>query len=165
MLIVRFLLRFLLIPLGLIAAMLAGTLLLTAVLGTKFLTMLAADPDAGGDAIAMLLFATPAIFAALASVSIAMMLPALLAVAIAEIAAIRSWLYYPAAGGLAAWIGSWSLTGTQSAFNDPTLIAAAGIAGGLAYWLVAGWNAGFWTPVFAPPPAPPPQALPLPPAR
>ena len=27
-------------------------------------------------------------------------------------------------------------------------ITAAGLAGGFAYWLIAGWSAGFWKPVF-----------------
>ena len=38
----------------------------------------------------------------------------------------------------------------------------AGLAGGFAYWAVAGWNAGFWKPVFrsGAPPAPPPDANP-----
>ncbi len=32
--------------------------------------------------------------------------------------------------------------------HDPLPIMAAGLAGGLAYWAVAGWSAGFWQPVF-----------------
>ena len=44
--------------------------------------------------------------------------------------------------------------------NDEPLIAiGAGIAAGFAYWLVAGWSAGFWKPVFAPPPANPPLPI------
>jgi hypothetical protein len=27
-------------------------------------------------------------------------------------------------------------------------IIAAGLAAGFAYWAIAGWNAGFWKPVF-----------------
>ena len=37
--------------------------------------------------------------------------------------------------------------------TEPRIMVAAGLAGGLAYWLVAGWTAGFWKPVFAPEPA------------
>jgi hypothetical protein len=29
-------------------------------------------------------------------------------------------------------------------------VFAAGFAGGLAYWVIAGWNAGFWKPLFGP---------------
>jgi hypothetical protein len=38
-------------------------------------------------------------------------------------------------------------------YEDPLIAIGAGIAAGFAYWLVAGWSAGFWKPVFAPPPA------------
>ena len=39
--------------------------------------------------------------------------------------------------------------------NEPTYVFGAGLAGGFAYWAVAGWSAGFWKPVFARPlPAP-----------
>jgi choline-glycine betaine transporter len=31
---------------------------------------------------------------------------------------------------------------------------AAGLAGGLIYWAIAGWSAGFWKPVFSQPPQP-----------
>jgi len=149
---VRFLLRFVLIPLGLAAAGLAAMLLLLMVSGTKFLALLGADSEASGDAVLALLAAGPAVLFALASATFATALPALLAVAVAEIAAIRSWLYHAAAGGLAAWIGWWIADGGRKAdaiFNEPALMAATGIAGGLGYWLVAGWNAGFWKPVFA----------------
>ena len=32
--------------------------------------------------------------------------------------------------------------------NEPLAVIAAGLAGGFAYWAVAGWSAGFWKPVF-----------------
>jgi len=32
--------------------------------------------------------------------------------------------------------------------NEPLPVIAAGLAGGLAYWAIAGWSAGFWKPVF-----------------
>jgi hypothetical protein len=32
-------------------------------------------------------------------------------------------------------------------------VTAAGLAGGFAYWLIAGWSAGFWKPVFRRPDA------------
>ena len=31
---------------------------------------------------------------------------------------------------------------------EPKIMVAAGLAGGLAYWVVAGSTAGFWKPVF-----------------
>ena len=40
--------------------------------------------------------------------------------------------------------------------NGPMAVIAAGLAAGFAYWLVAGWSAGFWKPVFrGAEPAPP----------
>ena len=79
------------------------------------------------------------------------MLPAAVGVLIAEAFAIRSWIYHAANGGLAAWIG-WSLMqDVQNEYRfltEPRIMVAAGLAGGLAYWLVAGWTAGFWKPVF-----------------
>jgi hypothetical protein len=32
--------------------------------------------------------------------------------------------------------------------NEPLAVVAAGLAGGLAYWMIAGSSAGFWKPVF-----------------
>ena len=34
------------------------------------------------------------------------------------------------------------------ALNEPLPVIAAGLAGGLAYWAIAGFSAGFWKPVF-----------------
>jgi hypothetical protein len=78
-------------------------------------------------------------------------------VLIAEAFAIRSWIYHAVNGGLSAWIG-WSLMrDTQAQYRfltEPRILVAAGLAGGLAYWLVAGWTAGFWKPVFRASPQP-----------
>jgi hypothetical protein len=35
--------------------------------------------------------------------------------------------------------------------GDPIVMVGAGIAAGFVYWAIAGWSAGFWKPVFAPP--------------
>jgi hypothetical protein len=37
---------------------------------------------------------------------------------------------------------------TELPLNEPQYVIAAGLAGGFAYWAVAGWNAGFWKPVY-----------------
>jgi len=45
-------------------------------------------------------------------------------------------------------------------------VFGAGLAGGFAYWAVAGWSAGFWKPVFTRPMRPPPPGDPFnPPAQ
>jgi hypothetical protein len=80
-------------------------------------------------------------------------LPAFLTVTLAEALSIRSFLYYGTAGaaiGLLGYFGS----NISSRLEDTTditpvahsleLVAAAGIIGGLVYWLMAGRNAGRW---------------------
>jgi multidrug efflux pump subunit AcrB len=92
------------------------------------------------------------VLAFLFSLAVALtLLPAGVGVLIAEAFAIRSWIYHAANGGLAAWIG-WSLMQDMQKeyrfLTEPRIMVAAGLAGGLAYWLVAGCTAGFWKPVF-----------------
>jgi hypothetical protein len=79
-------------------------------------------------------------------------LPALAVVAIAEIFALRSILFYAAVGGALALTLSYGidLAGDigepQTYFSrERQLFAASGIAGGLVYWLLAGRRAGAWT--------------------
>jgi hypothetical protein len=75
------------------------------------------------------------------------LLPAIAAVAIGEVARVRSLLYYLIAGGLAAALMPLIAT-QQEATGSSTysaayfsIIATAGFAGGLMYWLIAGRNA------------------------
>src|SRR3954469_9919861 len=76
--------------------------------------------------------------------------PALLLIAVAEIMRLRSLLYYAAAGavvGLTSYFGSnielrlENTTDVAPVFHPLQLAAAAGIVGGLAYWLLAGRHA------------------------
>ena len=155
----RLLLRFILIPLGYFAAVVAGTLVI--VIGSWKLGPIAvtSDPDAQAVAVFGFVFAAPILLVMLLSV---MWLPASIGVLIAEGFAIRSWMFHAANGAATAWV-TWSLFGfvddTRTALTKPVAVIAAGLAGGFAYWLIAGWSAGFWKPVFRPP-APRP-ALPL----
>ncbi len=80
-------------------------------------------------------------------------IPAVLLIGIAEAARLRSLLYYAAAGavvGLTSYYGSnielrlENTTDVSPVFHPLQLAAAAGIIGGLAYWLLAGRNAGRW---------------------
>ena len=80
-------------------------------------------------------------------------LPALIVIMFAEIARMRSFLYYGVGGaliGLASYFGSdisvrlENTTDVAPVNNALQLAAAAGIIGGLAYWLIAGRNAGRW---------------------
>jgi len=80
-------------------------------------------------------------------------LPALLVIVIAEAARWRNFLFYGVGGalvGLASYYGSdismrlENTTDVTPVGNALQLAAAAGIIGGLVYWLIAGRNAGRW---------------------
>jgi hypothetical protein len=159
---VRLVLRFILVPLGYFVAVLAGALVI--VFGSWKLGQAAADANAQVTAIFGFVFAAPVLVVMLLSV---MWLPSAIGILISEAFAIRSWLYHAGNGAVSAWIG-WSLFGyvddSRIPLNEPLAVLAAGLAGGLAYWAVAGWSAGFWKPVFRdsdavalPPASPPPQ--------
>jgi hypothetical protein len=81
------------------------------------------------------------------------LLPAIIAVAIAEGFDFRSFLYYAAAGAVVALIAFFTTdigvrleetTDIAPVTLGPQLVVAGGIIGGIAYWLVAGRNAGKW---------------------
>jgi hypothetical protein len=78
-----------------------------------------------------------------------MFVPAMIGVVVSEALAIRSWMYHAANGGVSAWLG-WALTqDIQEEYRfltEPNILIAAGLVGGLVYWLIAGWTAGFWKP-------------------
>ena len=73
-------------------------------------------------------------------------LPGLVLAVIGEVFAIRSFLYYVVAGGLAlAAIPLLAASGGSTsvpAADYMTIFASAGFAGGAVYWLIAGRNAG-----------------------
>lgn len=161
----RLILRVILIPLGYFAAVVVATLVI--VIGSWNLGPVAvtSDPDAQAIAVFGFVFAAPILLVMLLSV---MWLPAAIGILISEGFAIRSWMFHAGNGAVSAWIG-WSLFGyiddSRIPLNRPLAVIAAGLAGGLAYWAIAGWSAGFWRPVFRrPEPAlpantasPPPQ--------
>jgi hypothetical protein len=150
-------LRVILVPLGYVAAVLAGAMVI--VLGAWRLgeVALSADPDTAAYALFGFV-AGPVLFAMLAAV---MWLPASIGILLAEAFAIRSWIYHAANGAISAWLG-WNLFGfiddSPVPLHQPLHIVAAGLAGGFAYWAVAGWSAGFWKPVFRREPAVAPGA-------
>jgi len=81
----------------------------------------------------------------------AVLLPALAAIVLAEAARIRSVVYYGLAGAFIG-LGSFYTIDLASELEDTTdiapvghglaLVLAAGVVGGLLYWLIAGRNAG-----------------------
>ena len=150
MIVVRFLLRFLLVP---FAASVAVCVALTVVIvahWNRFAALMAANPAPPEDAVLLLI--APALV--LSAAAMAILSPAAIGALIAEAFAIRSWMFHVANGGLSAWIGWVALEEFRKPyefFDQALIVAGAGIAAGFAYWLVAGWNAGFWKPVFEEP--------------
>ena len=74
------------------------------------------------------------------------LLPMLVIFVVAEAFALRSVLFYAAAGlALALFFRSRMTDQAPNFFDrDLEIMAAAGIAGGLVYWALAGRNAGKW---------------------
>ena len=149
--VLRLILRLFLVPLGGVVAVTVAMILLVVAHWHEFAALADARPDEQGYWLLAFVLAGP-VLAFLLSLAVALtLLAAAVGVLISEAFAIRSWIYHAANGGLAAWIG-WSLM--QDAQNDyrflaePKIVVAAGLAGGLAYWVVAGSTAGFWKPVF-----------------
>ena len=142
----RLLLRFVLVPLGYLVAVVVATLVI--VFGSWKLGEAAAHPDTQVFAMFGFVFAAPVLLVMLLSL---MWLPAAIGILISETFAIRSFLFHAGNGAVSAWIG-WNLFGyvddTRIALNDPFPVIAAGLAGGLTYWAIAGFSAGFWKPVF-----------------
>ena len=149
MIVVRFLLRFLLVPLAASVAICVAVLVVILAHWSRFAALVAANPAPPEDAaLALLLLGRALVLSAAAIVTLA---PAALGVLIAEAFAIRSWIFHVANGGLSAWIGWMAMEEYRKQFefyDEPIIVAGAGIAAGFAYWAVAGWSAGFWKPVF-----------------
>jgi hypothetical protein len=149
----RLLLRIILVPLGYLAAVLAGAIGIVFGAWRFGELLLSTDPNLPAYAFFGLAIAGPFLIAMLAVV---MWLPASIGILLAEAFAIRSWIYHAANGAISAWLG-WNLFGfiddQPVPLHQPLHIVAAGLAGGFAYWAVAGWSAGFWKPVFRREPA------------
>jgi hypothetical protein len=166
MIVLRLLLRFIVVPLGYLAATMAGTCIILFGSWKAGTLMLSDNPDTATAAFFGALVAGPVLLVVLLAV---MWLPASVGILISEAFAIRSWIFHALNGMASGWVG-WQMFGkidtSDVAMNDPQYVIAAGIAGGFAYWAVAGWSAGFWKPLFARPappvPAPPPQMIPPP---
>jgi hypothetical protein len=146
----RLLLRVVLVPLAYFMAVLAGTLVI--LFGSwKIGQPVSADVEGNQVVLYGFVFAAPVLLVTLLSV---MWLPAAVGVLIAEAFAIRSWIFHAANGALSAYV-AWSnfgyVDGSRIALTGPLAVIAAGIAGGLTYWAIAGWSSGFWKPVFRTP--------------
>lgn len=137
--------RLVLIPLGLLLAIMAAVAVLLT-LGLEVTTQTLARQASDADRIEILLGMGLDILQIFAAATV---LPALLVVIVGEVARIRSVLYYVLGGGLAlamfpllARIGP-ALTqpGSSVPVRAWAVLSTAGFAGGLVYWLVAGRRA------------------------
>ena len=143
---IRFLMRFILVPLGYCAASIAGTLVV--LIASWRLVDMATSGHPDGPAYAFLGFAIGGsilwVF-----VMVFWLLPASIGILISEAFAIRSWIFHALNGAVSALIG-WQIvsSGSHVLFDQPLVVVAAGIAGGFAYWAVAGFSAGFYKPIF-----------------
>ncbi|MDI4666300.1 hypothetical protein K9U40_18505, partial [Xanthobacter autotrophicus] len=168
----RLLLRLILVPLGYLAAVMAGSAVI--LIGEWRIGSLfdAAQPDAAAVGFVVAIVASATVLVVLLAL---MWLVAAVGILFSEAFAVRSWMFHAANGVVSAWIGSQLFTpadGTPAVAADPFYVVAAGLAAGLAYWLVAGSTAGFFKPILRtpaeragrlpPPPAPPRTDIPPP---
>jgi hypothetical protein len=142
----RLLMRLLLVPLGGGVAICVATLFVMVAQWNR-MAALTADDYSG--------LTTFFVMVPMLAVGSGVMLwPATLGALLAEVFAIRSWMYHACNGGLSAAVSLVSIGGFDKDYdlsNAPLIAVGAGIVAGFAYWLVAGWSAGFWKPVFAQP--------------
>ncbi len=143
----RLLLRFLLIPVGVLAAILTGTaVILFGQWRIGAIADQALEPEAF-IAVVQALFTGTFLITFLVCV---MWLVALVGVLFSETFAVRSWMFHAGNGAVSAFIGARlfpSVSGETAPLAEPLYLLAAGLAGGLIYWLIAGWSAGFWKPM------------------
>lgn len=165
---VRLLLRFVLVPLGYLAAVLAGSVV--TLFGAWRLGTLFAPAPPGEAPIAFIVGIITAVAVLILLMSV-MWLVAAVGILFSEAFAIRSWMFHVGNGVVSAWLGAQFFSptgGLPDSPGDTFYTVAAGLAGGLAYWLVAGSTAGFFKPILRPPservalPPPPEDAAQLP---
>lgn len=159
----RLLLRLIVVPFGVMAGMIAAMAVI--MFGYWRLGDLIAG-NADVQAIALYDTLMAAAFVLMAIVLV-MWAVAAIGILFAEAFAVRSWIFHTVNGGVSAWIAAQFFPPYPDApvpFDDATIyVLGAGLAGGLAYWAVAGWSAGFWKPVgrvVAPAPAASPTVPP-----
>lgn len=131
-------LRLFLVPAGWLCALLAALAVLVVVLAGQ------ATPASPADhailTLSLALFTAAAVWV----IGPVALIASLAAIVLAEAFRIRSWLYFAAAGALIAAI-VWQVSETPEPgppFFSALEIAAAGLAGGLIYWLIAGRSSG-----------------------
>jgi hypothetical protein len=137
---VSVLVRLILIPIGYIAAVFAASALVAGIEWLRAYPPVANDPAALG--LTSLVVFTDFLFV-YALIIYAAFVPSLIAVAVAEILSLRNALYFCGAGLFVAFAVSRLIDPSISEAipKDPAVAAAAGLAGGLGYWISSGrWS-------------------------
>jgi hypothetical protein len=145
--VLRLLLRFILVPLGYFAAVIAGSCIILFGSWKAGAMIMSDNPDTATAGVFMTFVMGAILLLALVAT---MWMIASIGILISEAFAIRSWIFHALNGAVSAWIGAQLFGDADKSLlsNEPLYIVAAGLAGGFAYWAIAGWNAGFWKPVF-----------------
>lgn len=148
----RLLLRLLLVPLGYFAAVLAGAVVIVVgqwQIGTLFDDV---PPNEVALGLVIAVISTVTFLVMLLSM---MWLVASVGILFSEAFAVRSWMFHAGNGAVSAFIANRLFTQDAGSLEvgDGFYILAAGLAGGLAYWLVAGCTAGFFKPMLRAPAA------------
>lgn len=155
---IRLLMRFLLVPLGYLAAGVAATVVVL-IAWWQFDAAMGQPVDGPDFAVLGVIIGGPLLLIVMLTY---ILLPASIGILISEAFAIRSWIFHVLNGVVFMWAG-WQLFGNDAGIGlpleEPLIVIAAGIAGGFAYWAVAGFSAGFYKPIFrrdSPPAVPAP---------
>ncbi len=152
MIVVRLLLRFVIVPFAAMIAVCVAMLFIVMAHWNRFVALAGSNPAPPEDPTFLLMLIAPAMV--MSAAAMAMLAPAAIGGLIAEAFAIRTWMFHIANGGLSMWLGWFAMEDMRQpypVFDQPVIVVGAGIAAGFAYWAIAGWNAGFWKPVFARP--------------
>lgn len=147
----RLILRFLVVPLGAFIAVCVGVLVIIVAEWQVFLAALEASPNVPPDTVAAMFVMAPWVVMVLIWSAMLMLAPGAIGILIAEFFAIRSWIYHVANGVVSAWIGATLIDRPDTNgpfFSNIKIVIIAGLLAGLTYWLIAGWSAGFFKPVF-----------------
>src|SRR5262245_41987942 len=90
----RFILRFIIIPIGMSAAAATAVLVVSLAHWQKFLVLVRGDPAASDSLVVTLMYVGPALALILSIGAIGLLLPATVGVLLAEVFAIRSWIFH-----------------------------------------------------------------------
>jgi hypothetical protein len=137
---VTLLFRLILVPIGYIAAVFAASALIAGIEWVRAYPPVANDPAALG--LTSLVVLADFLFL-YALIIYAALVPSLVVVAVAEILSLRGALYFCGAGLAVAFaVGRLIDPSISEAIpKDSAVVAAAGLAGGLAYWVSSGrWS-------------------------